>query len=221
MTITPTNGGVILTEDDAEAFNRQIGEDPSPAAMESLQRGLEMAREFERRRKVTVKVTQPMRVAADMARSAALREDENDQIGALNAALDAAFAAQPADCETLAQEFARLVKEYNEGDDRTKPEAWNLLADYAVENAPSITNALERAEKAEAERDEARQIVRDIHWMARRYASGRHTYAPSMFNEAISKAVSGGWLTADNVSEPLLADDPIDGPAPTTAARPD
>jgi hypothetical protein len=75
---------------------------------------------------------------------------------------------------------------------------------------------MERAEKAEADRDEARQIVRDIHWMARRYASGRHTYAPSMFNDAIGMAVSGGWLTADNVAEPLLADDPIDGAASIT-----
>ncbi len=44
--------------------------------------------------------------------------------------------------ETLAQEFARLVKEYHEGDDRTKPEAWNLLADYAVDNADAISAAL-------------------------------------------------------------------------------
>lgn len=44
--------------------------------------------------------------------------------------------------ETLAQEFARLVKEYHEGDDHTKPEAWNLLADYAVDNADTISAAL-------------------------------------------------------------------------------
>jgi len=76
---------------------------------------------------------------------------------------------------------------------------------------------ISRLKQAEADRDEARQIVRDIHWMARRYASGRHTYAPSMFNEAISKAVAGGWLTADNVSEPLLAVDPADEPATITS----
>ncbi|WP_312412073.1 hypothetical protein [Shinella sp.] len=44
--------------------------------------------------------------------------------------------------ETLAQEFARLVKEYHEGDEHMKPEAWNLLADYAVENADAISAAL-------------------------------------------------------------------------------
>lgn len=46
--------------------------------------------------------------------------------------------------ETLAQEFARLVKEYHEGDDHTKPEAWNLLADYAVDNADAISAALSK-----------------------------------------------------------------------------
>lgn len=46
--------------------------------------------------------------------------------------------------ETLAKEFARLVKEYHEGDDHTKPEAWNLLADYAVDNADAISAALSK-----------------------------------------------------------------------------
>jgi hypothetical protein len=48
--------------------------------------------------------------------------------------------------------------------------------------------------KLKEERDEARQIVRDIYWMARRYADGRLSYAPGMFNDAIRKAVEGGWL---------------------------
>lgn len=56
------------------------------------------------------------------------------------------------------------------------------------------------------DRDEARQIVRDIHWMARRYADGRNTYAPSMFNQAIKKAVEGGWLQGTD-DEPLYARD--------------
>lgn len=44
--------------------------------------------------------------------------------------------------ETLAEEFARLTNEYHTGDDHTKPEAWNLLADFAVDNAAAITAAL-------------------------------------------------------------------------------
>jgi len=44
--------------------------------------------------------------------------------------------------ETLAEEFARLTKEYHTGDEDTKPEAWNLLADFAVDNATVITAAL-------------------------------------------------------------------------------
>lgn len=30
-----------------------------------------------------------------------------------------------------------------------------------------------------------RSFIKDTHWMARRYADGRSTYAPSMFNEAL------------------------------------
>lgn len=46
--------------------------------------------------------------------------------------------------ETLAQEFARLVGEYQDDDagDATKEEAWNMIADFAVENAKAIVAAL-------------------------------------------------------------------------------
>lgn len=45
--------------------------------------------------------------------------------------------------ETLAEEFGRLVREYREPDtDGTQAEAWNLIADFAVENADVITRAL-------------------------------------------------------------------------------
>jgi hypothetical protein len=46
-----------------------------------------------------------------------------------------------------------------------------------------------------AERDEARQIVRDTHWMAVRYADGRQSYAVGMCNDAMRKAYDAGWLT--------------------------
>ena len=32
------------------------------------------------------------------------------------------------------------------------------------------------------ENQQLRRIICDIHWMARRYATGRSSYAPSMFN---------------------------------------
>lgn len=64
-----------------------------------------------------------------------------------------------------------------------------------------------KIKKLEAERDEARQIVRDIHWMAQRYADGRSTYAPGMFNDAIKKAVDGGWLTEPADGSGLYARD--------------
>ncbi|TPM37015.1 hypothetical protein [Mesorhizobium sp. B2-3-2] len=49
--------------------------------------------------------------------------------------------------------------------------------------------------KLKAERDEARSIVRDIHWMAVRYADNRKSYAVGMCNDALRKAYEAGWLT--------------------------
>lgn len=40
------------------------------------------------------------------------------------------------------------------------------------------------AEKLET----AKHIINEIWWMARRYADGRSTYAPGMYNRAIYKA---------------------------------
>ena len=58
-----------------------------------------------------------------------------------------------------------------------------------------------------AERDEARAIVRDIHWMARRYADGRQSYAAGMFNDAVRKAYEAGWLEHTIADEPAYARD--------------
>lgn len=44
--------------------------------------------------------------------------------------------------ETLADEFIRLVKEYELGERQNRQEAWNLVADFAVENCLTIENAL-------------------------------------------------------------------------------
>lgn len=49
-------------------------------------------------------------------------------------------------------------------------------------------------EELRKERDEARGIVRDIHWMAVRYADNRKSYAVGMCNDALRKAYEGGWL---------------------------
>lgn len=35
-------------------------------------------------------------------------------------------------------------------------------------------------------------IITEISWMARRYADGRCTYAPSMYNDAIMEAIELG-----------------------------
>jgi hypothetical protein len=36
------------------------------------------------------------------------------------------------------------------------------------------------------------EIIRDIWWMARRYADGRSSYAPWQYNKAIRKAIELG-----------------------------
>ena len=42
------------------------------------------------------------------------------------------------------------------------------------------------------ENQQLRRVIRDIYWMARRYATGRSSYAPSMFNDAIKVAIDLG-----------------------------
>lgn len=46
--------------------------------------------------------------------------------------------------ERLVEEFCRLVKEYGEAKDSTKEEAWNLIADFAIENSLKISLALDK-----------------------------------------------------------------------------
>jgi hypothetical protein len=46
-----------------------------------------------------------------------------------------------------------------------------------------------------------RLIVTDLQWMARRYATGRHTYAPSTYNEAIRRAQALGMAFNEDTTE--------------------
>ena len=48
--------------------------------------------------------------------------------------------------ETLVEEFSRLVREYKQDDGPGGIEAWNLIADFAVDNADAIEAALSAAE---------------------------------------------------------------------------
>lgn len=45
--------------------------------------------------------------------------------------------------ETLSQELTRLVYEYQSSEEGSKEEAWNLIADFTVENWLQITGALQ------------------------------------------------------------------------------
>ena len=66
--------------------------------------------------------------------------------------------------ETLAQEFSRLVAEYEAGDDTTAPEAWNLIADFAFENRAAVAAALSVRAEGDANRD-----AQGIAWFERTF----------------------------------------------------
>lgn len=50
--------------------------------------------------------------------------------------------------ETPAEEFSRLVIEYNEGERQNRAEAWNLIADFACEHADTIIAAMNGTARA-------------------------------------------------------------------------
>ena len=47
-------------------------------------------------------------------------------------------------------------------------------------------------EQLKAENEALRVIVADVHWMARRYADGRSSYAPGMFNSRVKELLGMG-----------------------------
>lgn len=57
-----------------------------------------------------------------------------------------------------------------------------------------------------------KNIVSDLHWMARRYADGRASYATSMFNDATRKLLRMGVRLNPTTDGKLFADDRM-GPA--------
>ena len=48
-----------------------------------------------------------------------------------------------------------------------------------------------------------KNAVRDLHWMARRYADGRCSYAPGMFNDRVRDLLAAGF----ELGQPLFARD--------------
>ena len=84
---------------------------------------------------------------------------------------------------------------------------WDDMLSQAPDHTPALLALIEERDRLKVERDEARQIVRDIYWMALRYADGRQTYAPGMCNDALRKAYEAGWLTHQHQSDPAYARD--------------
>ena len=52
-----------------------------------------------------------------------------------------------------------------------------------------------------------RNICADLHWMARRYADGRSTYATSMVNEHVKTLLSMGVKLRPGADETIWASD--------------
>lgn len=52
-------------------------------------------------------------------------------------------------------------------------------------------------------KDTPNEAINEILWMARRYADGRLTYAPSMFNDAYDSLKKMGYITNE------MADDTV------------
>lgn len=69
-----------------------------------------------------------------------------------------------------------------------------VLEEICQEAASVIAAMSTKLAGVERERDEARSIVRDIHWMAVRYADNRKSYAVGVCNDALRKAYDAGWL---------------------------
>lgn len=56
--------------------------------------------------------------------------------------------------------------------------------------------------------EQLESIIRDIMWMARRYADGRSTYAPNMFNRAMDLCIDLGVnVKPDGPDQKIYADD--------------
>jgi hypothetical protein len=89
--------------------------------------------------------------------------------------------------------------------------ARSALASVAPSGAePTQAVPAEDVASLTRERDEARSIVRDIHWMAVRYADNRKSYAVGMCNDALRKAYDAGWLKytgGNNKLDPQYARD--------------
>ena len=52
-------------------------------------------------------------------------------------------------------------------------------------------------------------IVKDFHWMARRYCDGRSSYAPSLFNEHTKRLLELGIILDSNSDGTIWAGDGV------------
>lgn len=103
-------------------------------------------------------------------------------------------------------EEMKWVERYSEEDDRTRRAIGDEFTLVPPDGGDVKTH--EAAESLRAALDEARAIIRETLWMARRYADGRGTYATSSYNDAARKALAAGIVEASSgKDEPIWASD--------------
>jgi hypothetical protein len=100
--------------------------------------------------------------------------------------------------ETLGEELKRLVGEYEDPDagDSTKEEAWNMIADFAVDHADAICSALARRSAASAE---------PVAW---RYRYCRKEYPKGDWSGWLLSTSDPRWAEHDAEVQPLYAAPP-------------
>jgi DNA repair exonuclease SbcCD ATPase subunit len=78
---------------------------------------------------------------------------------------------------------------------------------YDAQRDEALQALEEENERLLTANEETRKIVRDIYWMALRYADGRRSYAVGMVNDAVRKGYDAGWLVHSYDKDPAFARD--------------
>ena len=60
-----------------------------------------------------------------------------------------------------------------------------------------------------SEKAKYQRIIQDLHWMARRYADGRSTYAPGLLNEHTRDLLKYGFTLNPTADETIWARSPL------------
>jgi len=73
-----------------------------------------------------------------------------------------------------------------------QPDIWSQVYELEASETPVLKQAGQLLRKLYLENFTLREIAVNLHWMARRYADGRMTYAPGMVNNAVRQLQAMG-----------------------------